>query len=164
MDKYIDGFEGLFTVSPEGIVWNVKKNREVPQQITPQGYLYVSLYKEGKVYHRRVNRLVAMAYIPNPENKPEVDHKNQNRLDNHWTNLAWATSAENKANARIRGRKIQRTPIRCVETGEVFKSMVQAAEWAGIHRQGINLCVLGQQKTAGGYHWERVYKNKEGRK
>lgn len=160
-NKYIDGYEGLFTISPQGIVWNVKRNKPVAQFLTHNGYLCVNLYKDGKKKNYRVHRLVAMAYLPNPEGKPEIDHLDRNRKNNDVSNLTWVTSAENKANADCKGRKISRTPIRCVETGEVFKSMVQAAEACGIHRYGINSVLLGRQKTAGGYHWERVYKNKD---
>lgn len=100
-----------------------------------------------------------MTYIPNPEGKEEIDHINKNRLDNRVENLRWVSSAENKANAEFKGSKKIRTKVRCVETGEVFKSMVQAAEFARINRYGINLCLLGRQLTAGGYHWERYYED-----
>ena len=164
MMKDVKGYEGKYTVSPEGIVWNLIKNREVAQFDTYNGYLCVNLYKDGKKKNCRVHRLVAEAYIPNPEDKPEIDHIDGNRKNNDISNLRWVTSAENKANVEVRGRKISRTPIKCVETGEVFKSMVQAAEWAGIHRYGINCCVLGKQKTAGGYHWERYVVDKKSNK
>ena len=86
-----------------------------------QGYLKVDLSKDGKRYKRKVARLVAMTYIPNPENKPEVDHINrEEKLNNCVNNLRWVTSAENKENA-IMGKKLC-TKIRCVETGVVYKN------------------------------------------
>ena len=66
--------------------------------ITKQGYHYVNLYKNGKVDPKRVHRLVAEAYIPNPLNKPEVDHRDRNPGNNHVSNLRWATHSENKSN------------------------------------------------------------------
>lgn len=86
--------------------------------------MYVDLRIDGKVKHRKVHRLVALTYIPNPEDKPEVDHINQDKSDCFVTNLRWATSAENKANSPQTGKKKSRTKVRCKETGEVFKSMV----------------------------------------
>lgn len=86
--------------------------------------MYVDLRIDGKVKHRKVHRLVALTYIPNPENKPEVDHIDENKDNCFLTNLRWATSKENKANSPQTGKKKSRTKVRCKETGEVFKSMV----------------------------------------
>ena len=87
-----------------------------------QGYLKVDLMKGGKRYKRKVARLVAMTYIPNPDNKPEVDHINrEEKLNNCVNNLRWVTSAENKKNSTV-GKKKVCTKIRCVETGVVYKN------------------------------------------
>jgi hypothetical protein len=101
--------------------------------------------KEGKRIHGRINRLVAMTYLPNPENKPEVDHINKdNKYDNSVNNLRWVTSAENKANRPTKGVKKLCTPILCIETGEVFKSQAAAARAKGIHKQGIANVLAGK--------------------
>lgn len=158
----IPGFEGKYAITTDGDVWSYCDQIFMSAWVHNCGYLIVSLQENkdfGKQKNYRVHRLVAMTYIPNPEGKEEVDHINGNRKDNRVENLRWVSSAENKANAQFKGSKKIRTKVRCVETGEVFKSMVQAAQFAGINRYGINLCLLGKQLTAGGYHWERVYED-----
>ncbi len=160
--KDIPGYEGKYAVTADGEVWSYTDQIFMSPWVHNCGYLIVSLQENkdfGKQKNYRVHRLVAMTYIPNPEGKEEVDHINKNKMDNRVENLRWVTSAENKANAEFKGSKKVRTKVRCVETGEVFKSMVQAAEFAGCHRYNINLCLLGKQLTAGGYHWERVYED-----
>ena len=97
-----------------------------------------------------------MTYIPNPENKPEVDHiDSTKKYDNSVNNLRWATSSENKANRPKQVIK-QFTPVMCVETGEVFESQAAAARAKGIHRQGIANVLAGKQDSAGGFRWKRV--------
>lgn len=149
----IPGYKGQYAITTDGKVWSYTDQLFMCSWIHNCGYEIIRL---GEKNHR-IHRLVAMTYIPNPEGKEEVDHINGNRRDNRVENLRWVSSAENKANAQFKGSKKIRTKIRCVETGEVFKSMVQAAQFAGINRYGINLVLLGRQQTAGGYHWERVY-------
>lgn len=155
--KDIPGFEGAYAATEDGRIWSHKTQNFFSPWSNGQGYLYVTLQTAEGQKNFRVHRLIAQTFIPNPEGKKEVDHINQNKLDNKSANLRWVTSAENKANSSPAGRKIIRTKVRCVETGEVFKSMVQAAQFAGCHRYTINLCLLGKQPTAAGYHWERVY-------
>lgn len=160
--REIPGYEGKYAITTDGEVWSYSDQMFMSPWVHSCGYLMVSLQENkdfGKQKNCRVHRLVAMTYLPNPEGKEEVDHINKNRMDNRLENLRWVTSAENKANAEFKGSKKIRTKIRCVETGEIFKSMVQAAEFAGCHRYNINLCLLGRQQTAGGYHWERVYED-----
>lgn len=156
----IPGFEGAYAATEDGRIWSHKTQSFFSPWNNGSDYLYVTLQTPGGQKNFRVHRLIAMTFIPNPENKPEVDHINEDKQDNRVENLRWVTSAENKANSSPAGRKIIRTKVRCVETGEVFKSMVQAGQFAGVHRYTINLCLLGKQPTAGGYHWERVLDEK----
>lgn len=154
--KDIPGLEGKYAATNLGEIWSYKTQSFFSPWASAQGYLYVTLQTPEGQKNFRVHRLVAQTFIPNPEGKKEVDHINENKQDNRVENLRWVTSAENKANSSQAGRKIIRSKVRCVETGEVFKSMVQAAAFAGCHRYTINLCLLGKQPTAAGYHWERV--------
>ena len=75
---------------------NIYKNR--------YNYSYVNLYNDKKRKHFTIHRLVALHYIPNPENKLEVDHKNRNKEDNRVENLRWATSCENNQNKAVTKR------------------------------------------------------------
>ena len=96
----IQGFPD-YKIYEDGRVWSSRRGegRFLKPQINSSGYQIVGLYNDQKLKHMRVNRLVALAYIPNPENKPEVDHYPDRCLtNNHVSNLRWATSSENGQN------------------------------------------------------------------
>lgn len=84
-------------MSTSGIVTNAKG--DIIKHRIRHGYHYVVLYIDGKKQWFRVNRLVAMAYIPNPENKPIVNHKDGNKDNNEDWNLEWATHSDNLIHA-----------------------------------------------------------------
>lgn len=109
--KDIPGYSGLYQVSNDGCVKSLlrrvngpKKNgRKVKEMILKpcvikDGYLAVVLHKCGKRKTQKIHRLVALAFIPNPDNKPEIDHINTNRTDNRVENLRWVTRKENGTN------------------------------------------------------------------
>jgi hypothetical protein len=75
---------------------STRKLTELATEETPKGYLRVYLYKNGKRKHHKIHRLVAKAFIPNPNNKPQVNHKDGNKKNNSITNLEWVTDEENK--------------------------------------------------------------------
>lgn len=107
--KWIKGFEGIYKVSNFGRIISVDRkdrfNRQVGgelKQAKAKGYFFVGLYKNGKGVQRYVHRLVAEAFIPNPENKPCVDHIDTNKENNHVSNLRWVTYKENMNNPLTR--------------------------------------------------------------
>jgi len=96
-------FEGRYKVSNLGRVKSLNYHRERREHILNPiidigGYEIVKLCKEGKVYPRRVHLMVAMVYVPNPGNKPYVDHMDANRRNNRADNLRWCTMKENHNN------------------------------------------------------------------
>lgn len=107
--KDIAGFEGLYTIDPDGNVYN-KDGHKIKPYLDRKGYYRVTLNQkvDGKWKSKlcQVHRLLAIAYIPNPDNKPQVNHINGVRDDNSLENLEWATAQENVQNGFDRGREV----------------------------------------------------------
>lgn len=104
---------------------------------------------------RKIHRLVAEAYIPNPENKPVVHHKDENKQNNCVDNLSWVTVRENNlySNTPVRAGNARKKPVYCVELEKEFDSAQDAANELRLQRQNICACCNGRAKTTGGYHW-----------
>ena len=99
--KVIDGYNNNYSVSNKGNVKNNNTERILKQTINRDGYHRLSLYVDRKQKTVEIHRLVAIAFIPNPENKPCVDHINNNKIDNNVNNLRWATRSENQHNHKL---------------------------------------------------------------
>lgn len=155
----IPGFEGRYAITSCGKVWSYLQKKFRKLRPDKDGYLRVNLYDEnGKEHRFGVHRLVAITYIPNPENKPTVNHKDENKQNNCIDNLEWATMLEqsNYGTGAQRAAKSRQKPAYCVELDRQFESIKAASEELGINRTCINNVLMGKQKTAGGYHWERI--------
>ena len=93
--KPIPNFEGIYWITKSGNVINADGMALKPYD-NGYGYLMVDLKRNGKRKHARIHRLVAEAFIPNPYNLPEVNHKDENKHNNSFKNLEWCTSSYNK--------------------------------------------------------------------
>lgn len=178
--KNIPGYEN-YRVSSIGRVrsdyiisgrWNKLVRRKYPmilrQDISHDGYLRVSLSKNGKPKHFMVHRLVAMAFIPNPDNLPEINHKDENTQNNVVSNLEWCTRKHNANYGTLPQRESEwglnhpakSIPVQQLYEGEViaeFPSINEAVRQTGISEKGIGRCCMGKQETSGGFKWR--YKN-----
>ena len=151
------GYEGKYQVSNQGRVWSVKNQKYLKLGIDKDGYCGVVLYaKNGKAKDEKVHRLVALAFLPNPDKLPQVNHKDENPSNNCVDNLEWCTNKYNvnygTRNKRA-GEKNSR-PVICLELNKPFKSMTEAAEALNVHHSLIYACCNGIQKTTGGYHFK----------
>ena len=115
--KRITGYEGLYEISNIGRVKSLKKYRSkrdiiMKPTINTCGYFIVTLCINGTKKIKRVNRLVAIEFIPNPENKPEVNHKEGNKLDNRDFMLEWTTAKENTQHSFDNGLQVSRKGVK----------------------------------------------------
>lgn len=167
--KYVDGYEGLYIVSDEGEVLSLPREvcarngsgeiivHRKARNITPHlrgrdglMYLAVTLTKDGKSVSYSVHRLVAKAFIPNPDNLPEVNHKDRDTTNNCVDNLEWCThqynieySKNKRGGQYVDGEKVAE-----------YKSITYASRMTGISRTSINNVLAGWSNPAGGYEWK----------
>ena len=155
----VEGFEGLYEVSDDGKVWSIRKERWLSSKIDRYGYEAVALTKDGKTTHTTVQRLVAKAFVPNPEHKNCVNHIDENKRNNKPDNLVWVTVREND-NHGTRNKRIALTKsVRPVEmilpdgTTRKFLGCKEASRITGINRCRISKVCKGTAQSAGGYKW-----------
>lgn len=154
--KDIRGYEGLYGITMTGRVWSYKTKRFLKPNVVDNGYLQVSLYKDNKRKYFYVHRLVAETYIPNPDNKPQVGHIDDNPRNNCWDNIYWTTALNNcNYGSRAKGCNGAKKVI-CVETGKIFRTISEAAKELDLNPGNISNVCYGRSKTAGGYHFEFV--------
>ena len=149
----IPGYEGLYTVSEDGSIYSHKTHRNLKPQKHPSGYRKVNLSKDGVSHTYYIHRLVAEAFLPNPDNLPQINHLDEDKTNNAVSNLEWISVLDN-LNYGTRNDRIAKK-VRCIETGEVYRSLSDAARAIGYSVANIHHA-LNSGKTCKGMHWEYV--------
>lgn len=156
----IQGWEN-YSISNQGRVKNNKTNKIRATYINNSGYECVLLYDKGKHKHFLIHRLVADGFIPNPNHLSEINHKDENKLNNYDSNLEWTSHKENclygQRNIKTTFKKSR--PIICIETQEEFLNATEIKNKYGYDNSLIHKCCKGVYKQAYGYHWEYKEEN-----
>lgn len=168
--KPVVGYEGLYEVSNLGRLRSVERILKRPEgewhykekilraHKTNKGYLRTRLYRNGVAQTLSIHRLVLTAFVPNPQNLPMINHKNEKVWDNRLDNLEWCDNSYNQRYGHAQDTKFRKV----VQIGENFRkeypSITEASRQTGICLQRISMCArkVKQCKTAGGYRWEFI--------
>ena len=147
--KHLDLFSG-YTVSDTGEIWS-RRGRLVKQQISNVGYLRVELWRDGIGRKYSVHRLVAEAFVLNPDGHTEVNHLDGDKTNNHASNLEWTTRSGNQKHAYRLGLQIgykKSTPL-----SEAHKRALCGSRWRGTRRQYVaGGMTFGSPEEAARYH------------
>lgn len=167
--KDIEGYEGLYQVSNYGRIKSLNYNHTKQEKIiTPvsnhRGYLKVTLSKNNVRKNKNIHKLVAIAFILNPNNYNIVNHIDGNKLNNKANNLEWCTAKENTAHAfKHNLMKPRGKPVLQYDKNDNFikeyRSIAEACREVNTSSMNIIKCCKKINKTAKGFYWE--YKNKE---
>ena len=168
-----------YLIYEDGRIWSDKTKKFLKPSLTGTGYLTVELFNESGSRRFLVHRLVARAFIPNPNELPQINHKDENKSNNNVSNLEWCTAKYNmnygeaaktrhdKIDYASDSRKeiaIQNGKKACIpvlmlnENGEVlakFNSCKEASEKTGIYMTTISRATIKPHLKAGGYYWRK---------
>lgn len=169
----VKGYETLYAISNYGRVKSIA--RVVKRSTSPikvrerilkcslnKGYKFVVFSRWGKLRTKYIHRLVAEAFVPNPNGFKIINHKDENKVNNIYTNLEWCSSSYNNSynGAAVRRAILKRKPISQYDKDGVFirnwAHAREAAEELGISKRAIYECCKGRSRTSGGFIWKRI--------
>mgnify|MGYP003365044105 CR=1 FL=1 len=166
--SYLKGFKHVpscsrYLINKNGDVYSLKADKFLKQHKGRNGYLHLLLVNDyGVSCNFDVHRLVAITFIPNPSNLPQVNHIDEDKTNNRYTNLEWCTATENinygTRNARV-SKKVSKTlskPVISVSTSGLmryFNSSKEAAERLNVYQTHISDVMNGRLKQTGGYRF-----------
>ena len=170
--KAIPGYEGYYEASTEGRIRSVGRYTRgrwgtlvyvKPHILKPNNvrynYMQVKFCVNGKREQPLVHRLIAKTFIANPHNYPQINHKDGNGANNAVDNLEWCTASANcwhRDNVlKVRVDKFKKR-VKCVENGQIYGSLQEAAAVLGTKPSYISAVCHGAQKTANSFHFELV--------
>jgi hypothetical protein len=165
MWRDVVGYEGLYEVSDAGSIRNAHTKKIKKPYINRCGYKKVQLRKNGSSKNHYIHRLVALSFICNPDNLKEINHKDENKLNNNADNLEWCTRSYNvnyglrieKFRLSMRNNPSVSKEIKAYDENGLeifsFPSASEAGRVTGIPATTIRSCAIGNLKRAGGLVW-----------
>lgn len=163
--KDVKNYEGLYQISNKGRVKSLGNDRSRKEKIlklltNKKGYLQVNLYINSKMKTFRVHRLVAETFIPNPNNYPEINHKDEDKTNNCVENIEYCTHEYNSNYGSRTERAAQACSKPVLQIDKTTNEVI--AEWQSTHEverklgfnnSAISKCCTGKRKTCGGFRW-----------
>lgn len=172
--KDVVGYEGRYQVSNLGRIkritritkwisingkeaYRLDKEKIFSLEVGKTGYPIIRLHKNGHKRRVTVHRLVAQAFIPNPQNKPCINHKDGNRTNNNINNLEWCTYSENNLHEWrcLKKKAYNALKVKRIDTGQIFDTLTEAAKSIGASKTNLS-GALKRNGTCGGIKWEIV--------
>lgn len=156
--RKIKGYDNYY-VNEDGVVKN-KKGLILKQQESNNGYMRVSLSSHQVKTKHLVHRLVAQAFVKNPNKKlyNQVNHIDENKKNNNKDNLEWCTCSMNLrySGVILKGNAAHRHKVRCITTGEIFNSIKEVEDKYGVNHSNICACCGKRRLLCDGKEWEYV--------
>lgn len=168
--KEIPGYR-LYMATEDGQIWSVRSNKFLKQRKRSDGYMQVTLCEGNERHQEYVHRLVASAFVPNPDGHNVVNHMDEDRSNNNAANLEWCTYEHNSSWGNCKKKQCEtvgleklqhlarmasvkrRRKVKNLDTGVVYESLASACRDTGLLHSGIASACTGRYKTCGGYRW-----------
>ncbi len=143
-------FDTKYAISNKGQIINVKNGKKLKTKVNKNGYLEVQLSTNGIRKNYRIHRLVGIMFIEKVDNKPYINHKDGNKLNNEVNNLEWCTAKENDNHARQTKLKVQNKPIKAISIDTnctiYFESLSECARYFNTNKGTIHRVLSGKRK------------------